>query len=343
MKKKRLLALSGSLCLILILAALPFMTACPAPTPTTPPPAPPKMYKVCITQIVTHPDLDNHRRGFIDGMTELGFKEGVDIVYIIRNPEGDMTVAASIADYVVSIKPDLIHAITTPSAQTVVAAAKGTTIPIVFGTVTDPVTAGLIPSWTEAAPYVTGVSDWADVPTQIELIVEVVPTVKKLGIIYNAGEVNSVVQRDELVEEVAPKLGLTVVEGAVATTADVYAAANSLVGRVDAIWIPTDNTAFSAIDSIIKVCEEQKIPFFGSTTAMVESGACAGAGVDYYWIGEQCAIMAAKILRGEATPAQITPMKCEMLVPAVNLAAAERMGVTIPQSVIDRAQIAEEK
>jgi len=337
MKRRRLLTAVSGIGLVLVLAlALPLMSACA--------PAPPaeKVYKVCITQIVTHPDLDNHRRGFMDGMTEEGFKEGVNIVYIIRNAEGDMTTAKSIADYFVSIKPDLIHAITTPCSQTVVAAAKGTTIPIVFGTVTDPVTAGLIPSWTQAAPYVTGVSDWADVPTQIKLIMEIVPTAKNLGMIYNAGETNSVVQRDELVK-VAPSLGLTVVEATAATTADVYAAATSLVGRVDAIWIPTDNTAFSAFDSIIKVCEENKIPLFGSTTAMVESGACAGAGVDYYWIGQQCAYMAAKILRGEATPAQITPMKCEMLVPAVNLAAAERMGVTIPQSVISKAQVVEEK
>lgn len=342
MKQKKLVTLIGSVCLILVLASLSFMAACPAPTEEEEEAPAPEVYKVCITQIVTHPDLDNHRNGFMDGMAEEGFEEGVNIDYIIRNPEGDMTVAASIADYFVSIKPDLIHAITTPCAQTVVAAAKGTTIPVVFGTVTDPVTAGLIPGWTEAAPYVTGVSDWADVPTQIELIVEVVPTVKKLGIIYNAGEVNSVVQRDELVEEVAPTLGLTIVEATAATTADVYAAATSLVGRVDAIWIPTDNTAFSAFDSILKVCEEHKIPLFGSTTAMVEAGACAGAGVDYYWIGQQCAYMAARILRGEATPAEITPMTCEMLIPAVNPAAAERMGVTIPQSVLDKAQVIEE-
>jgi len=330
-KRKKVLTAIIGIALVLALA-LP-LSSCAAEK---------KMYTVCITQIVTHPDLDNHRNGFMDGMAEEGFIEGEDIAYIIRNPEGDMTVAASIADYFVSIKPDLIHAITTPCAQTVVAAAEGTEIPIVFGTVTDPVAAGLIPSWTEAAPYVTGVSDWADVPTQIDLIIEIVPDCKNLGIIYNAGETNSVVQRDELVDEIAPDYGLTIVEATAASTADVYAAAMSLVGRVDAIWVPTDNTVFSAFDSILKVVEENDIPFFGSTTAMVEAGACAGAGVDYYWIGQQCAYMAAKILRGEATPAEITPMTCEMLIPAVNLAAAERMGVTIPQSVIDKAQVIEE-
>jgi len=333
-KKKGISKILIGISLVLLLAlTLPLMGGCG--------PAPAEVHKVCITQIITHPDLDNHRRGFIDGMEEEGFIEGVNVDYIIKHPEGDMTVAASIADFFVSIKPDLIHAITTPSSQTVVAAAEGTDIPIVFGTVTDPVAAGLIPSWEEAAPLITGVSDWADVPAQIRFILEICPKVKKLGVIYNTGEVNSVVQIEELKNKIAPELGLTIIEATAATTADVYAAAMSLVGRVDAIWIPTDNTAVSAIDSIFKVAEENKIPFFGSTSSMVESGCVGGAGVDYYWIGKQCGYMAAKILNGKATPQELTPMKCEMLIPVVNLSAAERMGVTIPQAVLDKAQVIE--
>jgi putative ABC transport system substrate-binding protein len=259
--------------------------------------SPPKVYKVCLTQIATHPDLDSSRRGTMDGLVEKGFVAGKNISYIIRNAEGDMTAAASIADYFVSLRPDLIISITTSSSQAMVGAARGTQIPIVFHTVTDPVTAGLVPSWQKAAPYVTGVSDWADVPTQINFILSIAPKIKNLGIVYNAGEVNSVVQVKELRNEVGPKLALKVVEATAATTADVYAAAMSLVGKVDAMWIPTDNTASSAIDSIVKVAEEHKIPFFGSTTShVVDGGCCAGAGVDYYWIGKQAAYMAASIL-----------------------------------------------
>ena len=300
--------------------------------------SPQKVYKLCITQIATHPDLDSSRRGTIDGLVEKGFVEGKNISYIIRNAEGDMTAAASIADYFVSLRPDLIISITTSSSQAIVAAAKGTKIPIVFHTVTDPVTAGLVPSWQKAAPYVTGVSDWADVPIQINFILSIAPKIKNLGILYNAGEVNSVVQVKEVRHVVGPKLGLKVVEATAATTADVYAAAMSLVGKVDAIWIPTDNTASSAIDSIVKVAEEHKIPFFGSTTShVVDGGCCAGAGVDYYWIGKQAAYMAARILKGEAKSGDIRPEKCRYMVNAVNLPAAKRMGVTIPQAVIDKA------
>jgi putative ABC transport system substrate-binding protein len=294
-------------------------------------------YLICITQIVTHPDLDTDRESFMAQISEENLDKPVQ--FIVRNAEGDMTTQNSIASYFVSLKPDLIHSITTPSSQAVVAAAKGTTIPIVFGTVTDPVAAGLVPSWEEAADYVTGVSDWADVPTQIDLVLEVLPELENLGVIYNPGETNSVVQVTELKNEIAPAKNITIVEAPAENTAAVYTAAMSLVGRVDAIWIPTDNTATAAIDSIVSVCNEHHIPFFGSTRAMAVSGCCAAVGVDYSWIGTRCAEMAGMILRGEKTPKQIPPEKCEMGKPAVNLAAAAAQNVTIPQSVLDRAEI----
>jgi putative ABC transport system substrate-binding protein len=297
-----------------------------------------KKYTVCITQIVTHPDLDTGRKGFIEGMKAQGFKEGENINYVIRNAEGDMHVAASIAKYFVSIKPDLIASITTPSSQAMVGAAEGTDIPIVFFLVTDPVAAGLVPSWTKAGPNVTGVSDWADVPTQIRYIKEIMPNIKTLGIIFNAGEVNSRVQRDEVVQ-FAPTIGLKVVEANAPATAEVYAAASSLIGRADAMWFPTDNTVFAAIDSVLKVAEEQKIPAFGSAVGQVESGCAAGAGVDIKAIGREASLMAGKILRGEAKPSEISPMKTKVMIHAVNLPAAKRMGLNIPQSVIDKADI----
>jgi putative ABC transport system substrate-binding protein len=318
----------GIICLMLTLVlALPATGVC----------AGKKVYKICMTQIVAHPALDTARKGFVDGMEAQGFKEGVNVDYIFRNAQGDMHVAASIAKYFVSIRPDIIAPITTPCSQAVVAAAEGTDVPVVFFMVTDPVAAGLVPSWTKSAPYVTGVSDWADVPTQIRYIKEIMPGVKTLGLLYNAGEVNSVVQRDELVNEVAPKLGLKVVEGTAAATADVYAAAKSLVGRADAMWMPTDNTIFAAVDSVLKVAEEHDIPFFGSDTIQAGAGLAAAAGVDIYFIGRKASDVVGKILRGEATPADIPPMKTKKMMFAVNPDAAKRMGLTIPQAIIDKA------
>jgi putative ABC transport system substrate-binding protein len=328
-KKKGLLILLGSLCLALVLTALPFMTGCV--------PGGKKVYKVCITQIATHPDLDANRQGIIDAMAEKGFVEGDNVEFTIRNPEGDMTTAASIADYFVSLKPDIIHAITTPSAQTVVAAAEGTDIPIIFSSVTDPVAAGLVPSWEQAAPTVTGVSDWFEMPPQVEFILQVLPNVKVLGTAYNPGEVNAAVQA-QILNEVAPDYGLSVVEATAASTADVYAAGMSLVGRCDAIWIPTCNTVGGVgIESIIKVGEENQLPVFGSAVGMIETGLVGGCSVDYYWIGQQAGYIAARILNGENI-ANIPPMKSAVST-VVYPAAAARMGVTIPQSVIDAADI----
>jgi putative ABC transport system substrate-binding protein len=330
MSKKCLLVLSSILCLALVLTALPFMAGCA--------PAGEKVYKVCITQIATHPDLDSNRQGIIDALAEEGFIEGENVEFVIQNPEGDMTVAASIADYFVSLKPDLIQAITTPSAQTVVAAAEGTDIPIIFSSVTDPVTAGLVPSWQEAAPNVTGVSDWFEMKPQVEFIKSVLPSVKVLGTAYNAGEVNAVVQAEEL-NKIAPQYGLTIVEATAASTADVYAAGMSLVGRCDAVWIPTCNTVGGVgIESMIKVGEENNLPIFGSAAGMIETGLVGGCSVDYYWVGQQAGYMAARILRGETIIATIPPVKSAVST-VVYPAAAERMGVTIPQTVIDKADI----
>jgi len=195
-KKRNFLVLSGILCLALVLAGLPSLSGCA--------PAGEKVYQICISQIAIHPDLDSNRQGIIDAMAEEGFIEGENVEFITQSAEGDMTVAASIADYFVSLKPDIIHTITTPMAQTTVAAAEGTDIPIVFSSITDPVTAGVVPSWQQAAPTVTGVSDWFDMEPQVEFLLEVLPDVKVLGTAYNAGEVNAAVQAAEL-KKIAPQ------------------------------------------------------------------------------------------------------------------------------------------
>jgi len=293
-------------------------------------------YKIGISQIVTHPALDANRQGFIDQLAAEGFIEGENISYDSRIAEGDMTIAASIAQKFVADKVDLVLAIATPTAQACVKAVEGTDIPVVFGSVTDPVAAELIDSWDAPGGNVTGISDWADVGTQVQLVLDVVPGVSSLGTIYNAGEVNSVVQIDEL-KKAAPGLGIdNVVEVSVASSAEVLTAAQSLVGRVDAIWVPTDNTVVSAFEAVVRVCEDNQIPLFAADTATVERGAIGTPGIDYYVLGVECGKVAARILRGES-PADIAVVKSPMTDLYLNMAAAERLGVTIPQSVLDRA------
>lgn len=301
-----------------------------------------KVYKIGIATIATHPALDATRDGFIEAMAAEGFVEGKNVEYEIGNAEGDMSLAASIAQKFVSQQKDLILAITTPMSQACVSAAKDSEIPIVFNAVTDPVAAGLVDSWEKPGGKVTGASDWMDVGHQIGVIVETVPSVKKIGVLYNSGEVNSVVQVDQM-KAAAVELGLEeVVEANVSSTADVMLTAKSLVGRVDAIWVPTDNIVVNALEAVIKVCEDNEIPVFGSDTNQVPRGLIASSGINMSDVGRESGRMAARVLRGE-NPGDIAITKGVMSNLAVNPAAAERMGVTIPKSIMDKAtEIVEE-
>lgn len=322
MKRKGLI----SACLVLVLTlALPLIGGCKS-----------KMeYRIGVTQFATHPAADAAREAFIQAMADEGFVEGVNVHYDFRNPEGDPSAMATIAQKFASEKVDLIYSFGTSITQACISATEGMDIPIVFGGVTDPVDAALIPSWEETTPTVTGVSDWCEVRDQIQLILDICPDVKRLGTVYNAGEPNSVVQIEEL-EKSAPGLGIDeVVKASVATSADVRTATLSLVVKVDAIWIPTDNTVVSAFEAVVGACEENQIPLFGSEESQTERGAIGSRGVSYTFVGRECGRIAARILGGES-PASISCLRCELDY-VVNPAAAERVGITVPQSVVDRA------
>ena len=290
--------------------------------------------------IIQHPDLQSDSDGFKKAMEEEGFTEGKNVKFIRLNAVGDMSLAATIAQRFVSEKVDLIHSISTPVSQACIAAAKGTDIPIVFSTCTAPVKAELVSTWEAPRPEnVTGVSDMADIRVQMETIKEIYPDLKRLGVIYNAGEVNSVQQINEL-KGILPQVGINkLVEASCSTTAEVYTAAKSLIGRVDAIWNPTDNTTTSGLEAVIGVCEENKIPLFGSTGAMVGRGCIAARGANYSWIGWKAGKFGASILKGEKRPSEIPVVKCsgDAQVLVVNPKAAKRMGITIPQPVISKA------
>jgi len=326
MKHKGISRILVGICLVLVLAlALPFISAC----------QPGMQYKIGITQIVTHPALDAAREGFIAVLAAEGFVEGENVVYIRRNAEGDMSMAASIAEYFVSEKVDLILSIATPTSQAVVAAVEGTNIPVVFNSVTEPQEAGLVDSWDKPGGQVTGVSDMAPVEPQIELLMDIAPNTKRLGVVYNAGEVNSVVQV-RMLKAIIDKFGLTVVEATAADTGVVLAAAQSLVGRVDAIWVPADNTAVAAFEAIVSVGEENGIPVFAADVATVERGAIGCYGLDYTVVGEESGKIAVRILRGEK-PADIPVQMIPLDELYLNKGAASRMGVTIPQALLDKA------
>lgn len=297
-----------------------------------------KKYRIGIATMATHPALDQAKQGFIDALAKAGFKEGENVEYMKDNAERDMSLAASIAKKYVSQKVDMIVSITTPISQACVAAAKGTDIPIIFNSVTDPVAAKLVDSWEKPGGNVTGASDWNDVEQQIALIKKICPKVKKLGIMYNSGEDNSVVQVAE-VKKYYKKLGIKkIVEATVGSTADVALTAKSLVGRVDAIWFPTDNMVVAGLEAIVKVGEDNNLPIFGSDPTQADRGAIAGNGVNMYEVGYESGKMAALVLQKKKKPADIAITKGIMSKMTINVGAAKRMGIKkIPASLLKEA------
>ncbi len=292
-----------------------------------------KHYLIGISQFVEHPALDAVRNGFIDYLKENGYVEGENVTYDINLAQADFGTAAQIAEKLVGMKPDLVLTIATPSSQAMVKATAE--IPIVFSAVTDPVGAGLVSSLSGGGKNVTGTSDLSPVDKQLELIKKIVPNIKKLGFIYNAGESNSLTSLKQA-KEAAAKLNIEIVEATVTNSSEVLMAAQSLVGKVDAIHVPTDNTVVSAFEAITKVCIDNKIPLFAADVDSVPRGAVAALAIDYYRLGQQTGRMAIEILKGKK-PGDMPVETLEDLLLYVNLDSAKKMGVTIPADVLDKA------
>ncbi|HPU01158.1 MAG: ABC transporter substrate-binding protein [Firmicutes bacterium] len=292
------------------------------------------MIKIGIVQIADHPALNDARDGFIEALKEEGFEDGKNINIDIQNAQGDITTASTIAEGFVADGVDLILAIATQAAEAAYKATKD--IPIVITAVTDPVAIGLADSLEHPGKNVTGTHDMNPIKEQLELLKEILPDATTVGVIFNSGEENSRVQV-EILEKVAGDFGMTIVKAAVTSTGEVSTATESLIGKVDAIYIPTDNTVVSAIASVIQVSDEHKIPVIPGEESCVRAGALATLGIDYFRLGHQAGKMAAKILRGEAEPSTMPIEGQTQYRVVVNKAAAEKLNVTLPASLLERA------
>lgn len=289
-----------------------------------------------ISQFVDHPALNLDYKGFVDQLKEEGYIDGENVKLDFANSHGDPNLAKTIADKFVADKVDAILAITTPSSQAAAQATKGSDIPVVFIAVSDAVGAGLIESTDKpTGTNVTGVYSADPVEQQMDMIEDFLPDMSRLGLIYNAGEANSVSNANRIKKYVKDK-NWKVVEATVASSNEVQMASQSLVGRVDAIFVPQDNTVISALESLLKVCKDNKIPLFCGDTESVKRGAIATVGNDEYDCGRQGAEMMARILRGE-DPGTIMPEEIRKRVLMINKKAAEEIGLEIPQVLLDRA------
>jgi putative ABC transport system substrate-binding protein len=288
---------------------------------------------VAVTAIVEHPALDAARDGVKEALAAAGYKEGENLKFIYESAQGNPATAAQIARQFAGEEPNVIVPISTPSAQAVVSTTRD--IPVVFTAVSDPLGAQLVKDMDKPGSNVTGLSDMSPVAEHLALIKEILPNANTIGFLYNSGEANSVSLLAVLKAE-AEKAGLTVVESAATKSAEVQGAARALVGRADAIYIPTDNTIISALEGAVAVAEEAKLPLFTADTDSVSRGAVAALGFNYHDVGKQTGEIVVRILKGE-NPGDIAVKVAAGTDLVVNKSAATKMGVTLPEAVVGRA------
>ena len=287
-----------------------------------------------ISQIVAHPALDAVQKGIIDTVRGCGYKNAD---FDVQLAGGNMVTANQIAANFIGAKKDLVVGIATPTALALAGAytKASPNTPVIFSAVTDPVGAKLVRDIYKPGGQITGVSDLAPIDTQFQLIFDLGIKAKTVGIIYNAGEQNSRSQL-ALAQKAAKARGVKLVERAIINSADVASAANSLVGKVQAIYITTDNTVVSALEALIKVANAHKIPLIMSDTDSVKRGALAARGFDYYKHGVQTGQMVCRILKGSKTA--ITPVEFQHdLKLSLNMKAAKIIGIKFPDGLVKAA------
>ena len=300
--------------------------------------APKKAEKVNvgIVQLVEHAALDAANKGFVEGLASKGYKEGQNIAYDRQNAQADQSNLQNIAHRFVNNKVNLIFAIATPAAQTV--ANVTSDIPIVATAVTDYKTAKLVKDNAKPGTNVTGTTDMNPVEQQLDLLLKLVPNAKSVGTIYCSSEVNSQLQIDILKKAAAAK-GVTVKEATVSNVNDIQQAARSLLGKVQAVYVPTDNVLASAMPTLISVTEEAKLPVICGEGGMVKAGGVATLGVDYYKLGFQAGEMAADILGGKSKPADMAIQAQKEFKAMVNVKEAEKIGLKVPEDVLKGAEL----
>ena len=300
--------------------------------------APKKAEKVNvgIVQLVEHAALDAANKGFVEGLASKGYKEGQNIAYDRQNAQADQSNLQNIAHRFVNNKVNLICAIATPAAQTV--ANVTSDIPIVATAVTDYKTAKLVKDNAKPGTNVTGTTDMNPVEQQLDLLLKLVPNAKSVGTIYCSSEVNSQLQI-EILKKAAAAKGVTVNEATVSNVNDIQQAARSLVGKVQAIYVPTDNVLASAMPTLVSVTEEAKLPVICGEGGMVKAGGVATLGVDYYKLGFQAGEMAADILSGKSKPADMAIQAQKEFKAMVNLKEAEKIGLKVPEDVLKGAEL----
>lgn len=282
------------------------------------------VYKIGVLQLVQHEALDASNKGFFAALDDSGIKYEADQ----QNASGDQSSCQTIAESLANNGNDLILAIATPAAQAVAGATSK--IPVIVTAVTDPAASGLVASNEAPGGNVTGTSDLTPVKEQIELLKKVLPKTKTVGILYCTSESNSDIQA-AMAEEACKKLGMESKVYTVSSSNEIQQVVESMVGNVDCIYAPTDNTIAAGMTTVAMVANENKLPIICGEGGMVKNGGLCTYGIDYYKLGYLAGQQAVSILKGEATPAE-TPIgylsadQCSL---TVNEKVAATLGIDV--------------
>ncbi|EPR95197.1 ABC transporter substrate-binding protein [Streptococcus mitis 29/42] len=284
------------------------------------------VFRIGISQFITHQSLDATREGFVDELAEQGYVEGKNIEIDLQNAQGEQRNLKTISQQLAE-SSDVVLAIATPSAQSLANTTQ--TTPVIFSAVTDPVSAKLVESREHPGGNVTGTSDQSSdaISTQINLIKKVLPKAKTIGILYTQSEPNSVVQKDEA-KRLLEEKGFTVVEKTILDSNNVKAAAESLMAEVDMVFVPTDNIISSTMETVKQVSIKHKVPVFGGSTEMIAVGGLYNYGTNYEELGRQTARMLIRVLKGEK-PENIAVELPEKLELHTNQEMADALGIDI--------------
>ena len=293
-------------------------------------------YTIGIGQFAEHGSLDNCRTGFLQGLADEGIVEGKNLTILYENAQADGGTASQIMNNFLSKKADLICAIATPSAQSAYNAAMNADIPVIYTAITDPVAAELAKEDKSSVGNVTGTSDKLPVEKQLEMIREILPDAKTIGIMYTTSEANSESTIAEY-EAAVEKYGFTLETVGISTISDVPTAADTLISKVDCLNNLTDNTVVQALPTILEKANAKGIPVFGSEIEQVKIGCLAAMGLDYVELGKQTGEMAAKVLKGEAKASELNFETIKDAAFYGNTKVAENLGITLPESLTGNA------
>ena len=305
------------------------------------PPSQESLPVIAVTQIIEHNTLDTVREGFFKGIKEAGLEDGKHVRIVYQNAHGQMTTAAQIVQQFANLHPKAVVALSTQSAQLLLPFSKQQNIPLIFSAVTDPVAAKIVQDVKTPIKGVTGVSDYMPPLPQIKMIKAFAPHIKVLGVLHNPSEVNSTLFLQKDFSKAAKEEGLTLVFSPLNNTNESVSATRHLMGKVDALYFPNDNTAMASVPSIVSIAYKHNIPVFANDQASVEQGAIAALSYDRIQMGKDTANLVIQALK-EGRNIEIPTIVGGKIQTVVNMASLQKLNLVIPQSLKDIVKISGE-